>query len=1047
MLSVRRRAARSFTIALVSALWSCGHEAAHTGGVAFAHSESGAAPTPTARFVGRMRPLAPWVADLRRRIDSRADAWPSEIAAEAAEGALRPALEALFARCDASALLVLARGGAFEVAPLAPSALTLEFDDGTIRVARAEPEPTAAARDGDGAREELARLGARLAGASPVRVALACDLVEAPAPNVWTMEFAVRAIAGPDALGARREEAFRVRARWEALADQALALRSLARAGRFESVVVARPVLRAVTQAVFGADPTWGDVLLRGNGDDNLREDRLANTPILGMHGLAVGDADGDGLEDVYLPQPCGQANRLYRHEPDGTARDVAHAVHADFVDGSGPALFCDLDGDGDQDLLVGSRQHVYIAWNDGKGGFGQGQMLRGPDPAEVGTLAAADPDLDGDLDVFACRYVAGGMIGAAPAPYHDARNGATNLFWRNDGDRKFTECAKELGLEGDAPRFTLAALWLDDDEDGDPDLYVVNDFGRNQLLRNEGGRFHDVAAELGVEDPAAGMGIDVADVDLDGRLDLYVTNMHSPIGLRVARQERFLPTHPELRPEYVRQARGNTLLRALSDGRFEDATERAGVAAAGWGWGARFFDLQNDGLADLDAPNGFVSGPNRTDLAGYFWRCVIASTSMAPPPEPAYLNAWTALRHFTAFEGWSYAGNERKAAFLNLGGLAFVEAAGALGVDFLGDGRTALPLDWDDDGREDLLHRDRTAPRLRLLRNEHPAPNAWVAFELVGTRSNRDAIGARVRFRAGGVLRQAEVRTQAGFLCGASRRLRFGLGAAKELAELEVRWPGGRLERFEGAAPGARWRLVEGAGRAERVAPTPHPALASAPSDPPEFGPERALPIRPRDRVVLLDRLPIGALELPRYGGEARVDSLAGAPAVVVLADAGDALSVLAVEECAKRAARARVAFVLQGPSDARAALRARLRELGLEGCAGEADARFLEALQVYLIDVLGPFESLPLPLLLEIDAGGALAAFRTGSADADGALRDLAALGASTLRTTSELTPGRAVAGASRDLGAIAQVFDLLGRNDLARAAREKLKARGGQ
>ncbi len=122
MLSVRRRAARSFTIALVSALWSCGHEAAHTGGVAFAHSESGAAPTPTARFVGRMRPLAPWVADLRRRIDSRADAWPSEIAAEAAEGALRPALEALFARCDASALLVLARGGAFEVAPLAPGA-------------------------------------------------------------------------------------------------------------------------------------------------------------------------------------------------------------------------------------------------------------------------------------------------------------------------------------------------------------------------------------------------------------------------------------------------------------------------------------------------------------------------------------------------------------------------------------------------------------------------------------------------------------------------------------------------------------------------------------------------------------------------------------------------------------------------------------------------------------------------------------------------------------------------------------------------------------
>jgi len=378
------------------------------------------------------------------------------------------------------------------------------------------------------------------------------------------------------------------------------------------------PLLADCTQALLGAEPCWEQQLLPGLPAWRARLDTRLGLPLLGhAAGIAVGDVDGDGLEDLYLCQPGGLPNKLLLHRPDGTLVDGSAQAGVDFLDFSRSALLLDLDGDGDRDLVVTVVDQLLMLSNDGKGRF----WLEAALPAPFTTsLAAADFDLDGDLDLYACAYASPYDHSALPLPYQDARNGKPNFLLENQGDWIFLDVTEACGLQHNNDRFSFAASWEDYDDDGDPDLYVANDFGRNNLYRNDADgdarRFVDVAAEAGVEDVSAGMGVSWGDYDGDGHFDLYVSNMYSSAGRRIAYQRRFQEAAAgDVRALFQRHAHGNTLFRNTGDGRFLDVTAQAGVEMGRWAWGALFCDLDADGWLDLLSPNGFVTEERADDL------------------------------------------------------------------------------------------------------------------------------------------------------------------------------------------------------------------------------------------------------------------------------------------------------------------------------------------------------------------------------------------------------------------------------------------------
>lgn len=344
------------------------------------------------------------------------------------------------------------------------------------------------------------------------------------------------------------------------------------------------------------------------------RLDAIGESALFGHNGIAVGDIDGDGREDLYVGMANGLPNLMLLRQSDGSLIDAAPAAGVDWLDDTKGVLLFDQDNDGDQDLALAMGPTVVLLRNAGGARFDRLVRMRPPQgAAPFYSLAAADYDLDGDLDLYATRYVEQGYGISVPLPFHDANNGPPNHLFRNDGEERFVDATASAGLDANNRRFSLAAGWADYDDDGDPDLYVANDFGRNNLYRNDGGRFVDVAAGLGAEDQAAGMGVSWADHDGDGDLDLHVTNMYSAAGRRVAWSERFRTGREDLEG-FRRHALGNSLLENR-DGRFVDIGERAGIRMGRWGWGAIFEDLDLDARPDLVVPNGFITGAAIDDL------------------------------------------------------------------------------------------------------------------------------------------------------------------------------------------------------------------------------------------------------------------------------------------------------------------------------------------------------------------------------------------------------------------------------------------------
>jgi tetratricopeptide (TPR) repeat protein/thiol-disulfide isomerase/thioredoxin len=368
--------------------------------------------------------------------------------------------------------------------------------------------------------------------------------------------------------------------------------------------------------------------------------------------------------------------------------------------------------------------------------------------------------------------------------------------------------------------RYSFCCGWNDYDQDGWPDLYVVNDFGRKNLYRNRrDGSFTDVAPGEGVEDVGAGMSVCWLDYDNDGAEDIYVGDMWTAAGERISSQEMFKKEAPEdVRALYQKHAMGNSLFRnhQPSDGGsrgFEDRTVSAGVGVGRWAWSSDAFDFDHDGFPDLYIANGMVSGVSRAELNSFFWRQVVAKSPDQAKPSPAYEQGWSAINELIRADG-TWSGFERNVFYQNNKDGTFSDVSGAVGMDFPEDGRSFALADFDQDGRLEMFLKNRNAPQLRILKNVVKDLPPSIAFRLRGTRSNRDAIGAAVTLESEAGRQTRFLQAGSGFLSQHSKEVFFGLGMVQGPVRASIRWPSGLVQNFPDLPINRRVWVEEGSAK-----------------------------------------------------------------------------------------------------------------------------------------------------------------------------------------------------------------------------------------
>jgi hypothetical protein len=351
--------------------------------------------------------------------------------------------------------------------------------------------------------------------------------------------------------------------------------------------------------------------------------------------GMAVVDLDRDGWDDFYSMARYGR-NLFFHNNGDGTFTETAEEVGLGIVDHSAMAMFADFDNDGDDDLFLGRTlaRTQYLENQDGKFADRSNEIFGERLPYFCITAATADYDLDGQLDTYLGtygvlkrrsgqgkpfdkvldRYLPKDQADKLARLYAEERNnpeasirdrvGPPNVLVRNTGGRSF-EIVEDTPLTH--YRNTFQSTFADYDEDGDPDIYVVNDFAPNYMYRNDSAVFVDVTEESQAADIGFGMGISWGDYDRDGDQDAYVSNMYSKAGNRI------LTRVDGLNPTFLQMASGNSLLE-LEDGRFERVSSVSGpgmhVEFGGWSWGSQFVDFDNDSWLDLYALSGHYSAP-----------------------------------------------------------------------------------------------------------------------------------------------------------------------------------------------------------------------------------------------------------------------------------------------------------------------------------------------------------------------------------------------------------------------------------------------------
>ncbi len=499
--------------------------------------------------------------------------------------------------------------------------------------------------------------------------------------------------------------------------------------------------------------------------------------------GVAAIDYDRDGRLDLFFVNGSrlegfapGQApvNQLYRNKGDGTFEDVTVKAGLGASGWGQGACVGDYDNDGNDDLFVSYWGQNRLYHNRGNGTFED--VTRRADLLNTRTrwgtgCAFLDYDRDGRLDLFVANYI---DLDLATAPTPDSGlcrykgiqvacgppglTGGKNALYHNRGDGTFDDVSEKAGIVRARGTYGLGVSTLDFDNDGWVDLYVANDSNPSALYRNNhDGTFTDVGVTSGCAysqdgKPQAGMGVAIGDYDRNGTMDIFKTNFAGDT---------------------------STLYANAGDGLCEDRTFAAGIGInTRWlGWGTGWIDLDNDGWLDLFLTNGHVY------------------------PEVVQLKTEAGYK-------------QRKVVYRNLGNGRFADISERLGepITVPKAGRGSAFADFDNDGHVDVAIAN-VNDRPDLYRLTDTSGHHWTTLTLVGTTSNRNAIGARVRCVTGSVSQWQEVRGGGSYLSQNDFRVHFGVGAAARIDRIDVRWPNGLEETWENLPVDAFHVLKEGSG------------------------------------------------------------------------------------------------------------------------------------------------------------------------------------------------------------------------------------------
>jgi hypothetical protein len=475
------------------------------------------------------------------------------------------------------------------------------------------------------------------------------------------------------------------------------------------------------------------------------------------LGGGAGGDYDGDGDIDVFITRGDSVPNLLFRNEGNLTFVDVAAAAGvantksaSENFRHSGP-VFADIDGDGDLDLFIGGLfgDPSLVFESNGDGTFTDvtaGSGIDGMGAGQNVSAAFGDYDRDGDLDLFVAHW---GVPRVATNP------GDTEHLWRNDSDAagiRFSSASIQAGISPSilslaAPSSTVLAdvdwtftpVFARIDDDLYPDLLSVADYNTTQVFMNDGDGTFTNATNVAVLTDDNGMGSAVGDYDNDGDLDWFVSSiLADPAAPMPPSPGEPLPT-------------GNRLYRN-DNGVFTDATIDAGVRDGGWGWGACFLDLENDGDLDIYHTNG-----------------------------------WHEVHPF-----WGDFRMDRSRAFVSNGTGRFEERAAALGLTDIEQGRGVVCADFDDDGDTDILLLHQAGGQSATLWENRQSLNNYLRVKLRGLPPNTEAAGARIKARVGSQVQMREITIGNNYTSQNPTVQVFGLGSSASVDELTIEWPDG---------------------------------------------------------------------------------------------------------------------------------------------------------------------------------------------------------------------------------------------------------------